>query len=715
MAEHRTDLIVSAKPEGFRELQQQVLGIQEKSNQANRTIIEQLEKAKRAAEQTSRPEQSTDALAKLVKAQQALSDTMLKSTDKAGKEYENLTGVIGNLESAFSNVTDQILKMNRAREEQGKRSKEERDEARAAAEARRKERTEAREAAAEARREEQISGAFTQGFIQSVGGWPAAFLQRGPGMGRQMGGMVAGGAIRRGIGAAGGLAASPFTGVQGLQQGLATLPFGGIAAGMLGSIAGWGEQALGFEQQKVGMMPFFGGANYLGRVSSAARDVPSEESIRSYAGDIADKVTGRIVDLNARAGKDVSEGALDVIREDVSGRVSKAPMAGRRRALRRLAEERNRPFAGITGAGARLGYGAQESLQFAQQILASGGGGGEDLAASGLGTGGMAFQRAYGLQAPTIGAFQMAGRRGGMAGGEGGSAALISTVASGFKLGLVGSELIELTQMVASGIESFKTTGIPFARKSIEEMGGALARGGIAGPRGIRMAGAITSAAQNLSATGIQSPFQLAMMKHLGGFEGGGFEGAFDAMVRMESGDIAEGGMKSLFRERMKMGGGGKRGAAFLSAELQSIGVRLPFGSAAMMGRVDEEKTTTDDLKELAKIQKQITGVAGGAPGSMEDVETRARGFVGAAGPNLKTQVALQNKQLEIGERMLPMLKKLETSTTKSADQFARMAAGPLESFADGIVAASVGIKKFVDIMKGGPMSISDILGLGGT
>lgn len=691
MTEHRTDLIVSAKPEGFQDLERHLFDVQEKTNRSNQSIIDGLEKAKRAADKTLRPDaKSTDSLAKLIKEQQALTDLMLKSTDKSGKEYEKLTGVIENLETAFGGVTDQILKMNRAREEQVKTSREERAEERKLSEARREtakaDRT-ARREAAEAER--AAKGSFGQGFLQAAMPSPAMFLQRGPGMRRQMLGMIAGGAV-------GGMAAGPFSGLGGLQQGLSALPFGGVAAGMLGNVAGWGGQALGLERQQVGMMPFMGaGQGYLERVSAAARAVPpAPKRTKKTATGVIEDIVGSFIETEEQRDARETLAARGFWLKRSEGKLPPTEQQGKRqKALRRLAEERNRPFAGIVGAGEKYGYGAQESMQFAQQILMAGGGGGEDLAASGLGTGGFALQRAYGLQAPTIGAFQMAGRRGGLAGGGGGSAAAVGTIAGAVRMGLEGSELTEYMQIVASGIESFKSTGIPFADKSIERMSGTLARVGITGPRGTMMAGAVTSAAQNLSATGIQSPFQLAMMKHLGGFAGGGFEGAFDAMTRMESGNIATGGMESLFRERMMMGGGGKRGAAFLSAELQSIGVRLPFGSAAMMGRVYEGKESTEDLKELAKIQRQLTGTAAGAPASMADVEKRAAGFVGAAGPNLKTQVQLQNDQLRIGQKMLPVLQSLEISTTETAKQFTRLSGGLIKDYADAVAAMTGGLK----------------------
>lgn len=748
MGEHRTDLIVSAKTEGFQELQQQILDTQERVAESNRRITDELTKTRRASEQQQGQPgaKSMDALradaqrlaADMAKAdpaqlvekydalkskltglyreQEALNELMLALPDKAVPEYQQLTDEMKSLEKAAQGVARQVQLLDRAHGDQMRRHRQEQQRAR-------------REAEEE---ERAARGSLTQGFLQGAMPFPAAFLQRGPGMRRQMLGMMFGGAV-------GGLAGGAFTGLGGLQQGLTALGLG-HAAGALGTAAGWSQQGLALEQQQLGMMPFLGGGQgYLGGVAAArgglisgagtvrrlkdaedaeiARITPAmiEASAKElYRQEVRDVATagepgaraaraGHALARGGRAAMSLATEAADQLIFGAVEREKKEIAESNRMTRGRIREASDRPFAGIIGAGERFGYGAQESMQTAMQVLMAGGGTGEDLKSSGLGTGMFALQRAFGVQAPTAGAFMMAGRRGGLAGG-GDAKGVVDTIAGAMKLGLEGTEIIEHLQTVAAGIESFKTTGIPFARQSIEEMGGALAKVGITGPRGLRMAGALATAAQNIGMTGVQTPLQLSLLKNLGGFEGG-FEGYFDAAVRMEQGQFKPGGMDALFRERMRMGGGGKRGAAFLSGELQSLGIRLNLGDAATMARVYEGQETPEDLKRMSEIQEQIGKVAKGTPSSMADVERRAGGFVGAAGTNVKEHVRIQNEQIATGRKYLGQMIQLEASTAKTVTQFMRLVGegeggGILGDYADAMTSLTKGIKGAVDWFK---------------
>ena len=105
------------------------------------------------------------------------------------------------------------------------------------------------------------SGAFGQGFLQgATPGAMAPYLQRGPGAFRQAAGMTAGRAARGMAGGAASMAGAPFTGLQGIQQGLAGIPVvGGMLAGQLGTSMQYGQQALQYRQTQMSAFPQFGG------------------------------------------------------------------------------------------------------------------------------------------------------------------------------------------------------------------------------------------------------------------------------------------------------------------------------------------------------------------------------------------------------------------------------------------------------------------------
>jgi len=121
----------------------------------------------------------------------------------------------------------------------------------------------------------QKGGAFTQGLAQGGFPVPSMFLQRGPGMGRQMAGMAVGRAAGAGWGMGKAGVGGSFTGVQGLQQFLGSIPIvGGLLAGQVGKLAGYADQNIGYQKTRLGVAP------YLASIS----EVIKEKAIRSKLG-----------------------------------------------------------------------------------------------------------------------------------------------------------------------------------------------------------------------------------------------------------------------------------------------------------------------------------------------------------------------------------------------------------------------------------------------
>ena len=99
---------------------------------------------------------------------------------------------------------------------------------------------------------QQKRGAFVQGLAQG-GFTPAAFLQRGPGMRQQMAGMALGRMFKTGMTGLGG----SFTGVQGFQQFLGSIPLvGGFLSGQIGKLAEYAGQNINYQKTKLGASPY---------------------------------------------------------------------------------------------------------------------------------------------------------------------------------------------------------------------------------------------------------------------------------------------------------------------------------------------------------------------------------------------------------------------------------------------------------------------------
>jgi len=212
----------------------------------------------------------------LGKTQSKLTDHMLKMKDKGGSAYklieEQLKAVtkeagmaqrtIGTLERAFSKQRESANKA----EEDRKRaaSSAARDQRRAQAQA---ETMRRREEAAQQRIAQQRKGAFVQGLAQGGLQMPAAFLQRGPGMGRQLAGMAVGKGISGAMGAG-----AAFTGVGGLAKTLSAIPgVGGILAGQLQATAGYAGQGISYKKTQLEAGRFVGGSYADPSAKKAAR------------------------------------------------------------------------------------------------------------------------------------------------------------------------------------------------------------------------------------------------------------------------------------------------------------------------------------------------------------------------------------------------------------------------------------------------------------
>jgi hypothetical protein len=144
---------------------------------------------------------------------------------------------------------------------------------------------------------QQKRGAFLQGLAQG-GFTPAMFLQRGPGMPQQMAGMAIGRTFRTGMAGVGG----SFTGVQGLQQFLGSIPgVGGFLSGQVGKLAGYADQNINYQRTKLEMAP------YLSTFSELQKEIQSRGISKSISDQLSQqsKQSGEI--FKGFIGKQLSE------------------------------------------------------------------------------------------------------------------------------------------------------------------------------------------------------------------------------------------------------------------------------------------------------------------------------------------------------------------------------------------------------------------------
>jgi len=270
MPENRTDLIIRAKAEGFQQVQQKAAQI---SGAAAKAVNEQISGFKRIEKSTSafkaevkELEGALDGLAK----QQLVTVRAMEQVGKGTDEYKKLKEVLDDLNDQYQVQERRLQATNRALKEQ---AVTQRDLAR---------------------------GSFGQGLL--MGAAPElGFIQRGPGMRRQVAGQVMGRMGR-------GFAMAPFGGVGGLQQALAGIPVvGGMLAGQLGTAMGFTQGALGLQGQQLQAASLIAGGGAAARIRAARA--------RGMAG--------------VRAGEFAPEG----------GFLTQAEIQSRAEAMRRTAEE----------------------------------------------------------------------------------------------------------------------------------------------------------------------------------------------------------------------------------------------------------------------------------------------------------------------------------------------------------------------------------------
>ncbi len=574
----------------------------------------------------------------------------------------------------------------------------------------------------------QASGAFTQGLFQGLGA--GEFLQRGPGMGRQMAGRAVGRVATGG-------ARAMFTGAQGLVGAMQGIPIvGGMLSAPLQQSLAFSQQAMAMQRQRMGAAPILGATSALTARRRVPGIIPQQEIERraqgfamsamqrmpaEFRGDVMSEQpgmmfneAGQLVGREGMIEPGEGTGAMFTFTPGQGVRANRrstpmrgAAVAGERRRLqsanarrRRQAARRavTRELGQFEQVGRQFGMSPQESLQFTSQLADTAGGRPsmdqtrQAMAANRLGFG-----------QDISGAFVKAQRRGGIVAGGGG---MLDAIGGGQRMGLEQPEIRSLLQSIAAGINSFEQTGIPINPRSIGRIGASVAGQGLGGIRGLNISRQLARGGQRIGATGPTGAVDVLALQTMGGMKGTSAEGVLQAMERMEEGQFTSGGLQNFTKTIAQQGRGlgeFQRGRLVRQA-FQSLGIQVGARESRLMatqalgGQLSPEQRSIvqgEQAKILAGTKR--SEAFGATPGGIEGL---ARTLVDTVSPNIKKQSELAAKQLVVGEKMVTNMQKLEGTTTAMTAAFTNTIAPLMESLTSSMEKVALATEEFVKIAK---------------
>jgi hypothetical protein len=489
--------------------------------------------------------------------------------------------------------------------------------------------------------------------------------------GRQVGGMM-----RGGVAAAG----SVFTGLQGVQTGLSSLPGGGFLASQFGNAAATAEAALAYQQAQAGTMMFGGRATRL-----LAKGEPEHLEFppggpRGTQQDF-DAAGDRVLQIDGRAGgrgrvgflQGVIQKALgtdeDTIRDAVVQEVIKkhqADSVGGKVVKATKDQVQLSTLDRLSGTGTPFGMDMMATRGFLGSMLQASGGNADQLSGS-KAQQAMAASTRFGLGADVSGVFAR-GERMGAGGG------MMEAIRSGMSLALEGSDLTNFTRQTAQAMMSFEQTGMPLSISGVRDMTAALSGNGFGRERSVAVGQGLLSAGRRIAQGGVNNAADFTMLRDFYGFQGGGTEDYFAAIKKAESGqfdpkgldkriDVVKGNFDTTTAK------GSASAALSIRNYLQTLGVQIGAGEA--------EKLISGDAGARAKIEAELKGAGQRAAGFSAD-DLLAQGTVGAG---MQRQAANANKRVAAGQDILETVQAFEgaqVNATKAAAALAK----ELEGFA---------------------------------
>jgi hypothetical protein len=637
--ETQTKVVIGAETKGFVKVNQEAAKI---SKAASAAAKEHLKNTKDVEKELSR---MGSQLKELARHQVSLNKEMEK-VDKSSDLYKTLAGRLKDVNKQQDDLQRSTRNVERAFRDQGR----------------------AVTAA------QMASGGFVQGLVQGAVPGAGPFIQRGPGMGRQMIGMAAGRAAR---GVAGGIARAPFAGLQGIGQALSMMPGGGFVGGPMMLAAQQAGPALAFRAGLQQAMPFLGTGQFRARAAAVGGALTEEEILRraEAARTAAQRPTrgwerraGAIAEIEAESQR--GEIAFTAEKERLEGLEAR-----RTRRLRGVAKERREAFGAISGPGAALaGMAKPEAFQFAAQVARIGGGRAMEMPPAFF-QAAFAARTLYQAGPEVTGAFMQAGRRGGLVGGVGrGGEAIAETIGQATAIGLEGSEINDFLSVIASGIQDWKRTGIPMNAGSITGIARGVG-GAVGAVRGMTIARGITGAAQGLAMGGPQSAIDMMMLQAVG-YRGGGAESFEQAQIALERGEFGAKETSRLMERLTTMGGGGAAGRLFAREQLRQKGIQI--------GPTEMQRIGREGIAELPKA------------GTLTSKELAERAAT-ELDPALARQANIVNQQIATGNAMLSSTQNMAEAASATAKTFTDTFGPSIDSLTTGIKEAADGLSEFTE------------------
>lgn len=732
----RTNVVIKAETKGFDKALRDTLGLTQGALQGLKAQAKSYESVK---QQVVGLQQKVAGLAK----QQIQLNQALGKVDKGTTLYRALQASVKSVSSEMSRMTQEIKLTEAAFE------------AEAAAARKLEAATDRIHQKKQAEREKE-RGAFTQGFLQGAApGMAPLFLNRGPGMRQQFAGQMLGGALKKGVG---GVLDIPFSGLAGVAQALSAIPGGGFVAGAMQNAMGHAGGAMQWQQEKFNALPFLGGGLELGATLArmpgqlaAANEVYGRESAGALAQAKGQRRAAGLWDSLGGAASLVQMGVGGVLPGNVDALTGhrgagwakanerlrqakyqevvsreqgydEAALAGPRakfdkrasaiQAAAAQAQGRTEgTFHDITRAGHHLlGVSRRQALQDAQQFVQAGGGTAAEALASGALQTGFAARTAFGVGLETSGAFLGAERRGGLVGGRGrGAEALTGALVDTLKQGLTGHEALKYLQTIAQGIQSWESTGIEFNKDSLRDLSLGFAGAGIAVPRAQAMAGGLQNYITGLPGRGITGGLDLMLLQKMGGYQGGAGGASLEqAMIALEGmqlqgtqGISAGSPAGGLMRQLMEMGGGGESGRRFLRMNMARMGIQMSTLETRALGErlTGEPLLSPEQRKQLEADQarREHRTKLAESISTPEGLQQLASKLIPGV---LRKQASIEEKQLEVGTKMIPAMQTLSETSVKMAETFGKLAGGPsghLNQFLLKVEGATEALDRFME------------------
>lgn len=555
----------------------------------------------------------------LVKQQAALNEQLL-AVDKGTDKYKELASQMKNVKTQADQLAQTLSMLDRAEQRATRQKKQ------------------------------GFGRNFVAGFGQGSG--LAQYIPTDPGMGGRMLGAAAGQGLRS--------AAAPFVspGLGGLQQGLSGIPgIGGFAAGALGSASASFQSAVGWQQARMGNIPYMGRGN--GSVSMEAVDGPDRSllplELRQILSQAKADTAVKHRDVFEQADADVQQAKdlqmqLDAQRDEQSKQKRKGPIG---KSVTDMPGTRK----GLPGVnfGVDMGFTPTEVQGNLGQFAHAKGGRMQTYDMYRFQEA-LAAQRTYGVDMQTAGSFQ----RGGMAGGGGTAGQSLTSVLRGADaIGLEGSQVVELLGTLVELQTKAEREGMKVDMNDTLSTMMTLNAAGLQGLQSSRVASGLVSSGQRTGMHGVQDPMDMMWMRAAGFDPAGGLKSYEDSRRKLSKNDATT--RQNMIKRLVEGSGGfGTPGAALsLVDRMGEAGMGVDFDQAdALLKAFADGKTP--DISSILDRQK--------AGGGMQDLIKDARGLTGSVAPAARGAAGLEAQRVGIGNDVAGIMQGMEANLIKTGE-----------------------------------------------